>query len=390
MAKEEEDVLVESANVSTIGDSSTATDWIERMAEKPLSFELTADILGTGSHGTVVFKGVFQGRPVAIKRMITEFYQIADNQVQLLQEADQHPNICSYFYREYHNGFIYMVLELCDCNLQDLIMSPIDPHIAEIRNQIPLKSVMEQVILGVQHLHSLNIVHRDLKPVNILLLAAKSPLLPAKVLITDFSLGKRLTDGQSSFSTANDAGTAGWRAPETFGFNPYAATYEPRLTKAIDIFSAGCVLYYIISQGEHPFGVAQKRDVNILKGNFRFRHLDSLAEDGVLLKHLLKFMVVRDYKKRVNADYVLHHPFFWKNTKKIQFLIDVSDRLELERETSAGADSLSKLIEAGQAKVTTNWISVLPPNLYEELSKYRSYDAESVQDLLRAFRNKVF
>jgi serine/threonine-protein kinase/endoribonuclease IRE1 len=39
---------------------------------------LSSEILGYGSHGTVVFKGSLNGRPVAIKRMLSRFDRAAE------------------------------------------------------------------------------------------------------------------------------------------------------------------------------------------------------------------------------------------------------------------------------------------------------------------------
>lgn len=37
-------------------------------------------------------------------------------------------------------------------------------------------------------------------------------------------------------------------------------------TYTVDIFSAGCVFYYVISEGSHPFGKSLQRQANILLG----------------------------------------------------------------------------------------------------------------------------
>eukprot|EP00842_Homolaphlyctis_polyrhiza_P001445 jgi/Hompol1/2300/HPOL_005933-RA len=50
-------------------------------------------------HGTVVYKGMFEGREVAIKRLLLEFYDVADHEVKILQESDHHPNVVRYYYR---------------------------------------------------------------------------------------------------------------------------------------------------------------------------------------------------------------------------------------------------------------------------------------------------
>lgn len=52
----------------------------------------TDDQLGTGSNGTLVFAGKFDGREVAVKRMLIQFYDIASQETRLLRESDDHPN----------------------------------------------------------------------------------------------------------------------------------------------------------------------------------------------------------------------------------------------------------------------------------------------------------
>jgi serine/threonine-protein kinase/endoribonuclease IRE1 len=48
--------------------------------------------LGTGSNGTVVFAGKWDGRDVAVKRMLVQFNEIASQETRLLRESDDHPN----------------------------------------------------------------------------------------------------------------------------------------------------------------------------------------------------------------------------------------------------------------------------------------------------------
>ncbi len=44
----------------------------------------------------------------------------------------------------------------------------------------------------------------------------------------------------------------------------------------MDIFSAGCVFYYVTSKGQHPFGDTLRRQANILSGVY---NLDHFLED---------------------------------------------------------------------------------------------------------------
>jgi hypothetical protein len=51
----------------------------------------------------------------------------------------------------------------------------------------------------------------------------------------------------------------------------------------VDIFSAGCVFYYVISEGNHPFGKSLQRQANILLGacNLDCFHSDKHGEQVV-------------------------------------------------------------------------------------------------------------
>lgn len=46
-------------------------------------------------------------------------------------------------------------------------------------------------------------------------------------------------------------------------------------TYTVDIFSAGCVFYYVVSEGGHPFGKSLQRQANILLGAYSLEALDA-------------------------------------------------------------------------------------------------------------------
>lgn len=45
-------------------------------------------------------------------------------------------------------------------------------------------------------------------------------------------------------------------------------------TQKVDIFSLGCVFYYLMSKGHHPFGQRFERESNILAGKFCIKDID--------------------------------------------------------------------------------------------------------------------
>ena len=108
---------------------------------------------------SLVYQGKFEGRSVAIKRLLVDFYDIAHNEVQLLQDSDSHPNVIRYFYKEQSEKFLYVALELAPCSLYDVIEKRTE-EIVSLRSRLKYQSVLYQIMQGLKFLHSLKIVHR--------------------------------------------------------------------------------------------------------------------------------------------------------------------------------------------------------------------------------------
>lgn len=53
-------------------------------------------------------------------------------------------------------------------------------------------------------------------------------------------------------------------------------------TCAVDIFSAGCIFYYVVSGGQHPFGDSLRRQANILSGSYQLSCLQEEAHGETL------------------------------------------------------------------------------------------------------------
>lgn len=370
------------------------------------SLTISDEVLGYGSSGTVVFKGTFQGRAVAVKRLLRDFVHVASKEVSLLESADNHPNVIRYFYKELTPSFLFIALELCPASLSEVVERPADYR--DLSNLLEPKRALNQIASGLRHLHSLSIVHRDIKPQNILV-ATSSSGKHLKMLLSDFGLSKRL-DGmaQTSFSQTvnNPGGTVGWRAPEilrgdvnldagsesesSMGNNPKVTSSreeKQRLTRAVDIFALGCLAYYVLSNGDHPFGSRFEREMNIIRKRVDLSRLDGLGEEGHEAQDLVLKMVSHDPRHRPSAAEVLTHPYFWDPNKRLNFLQDASDRFEIMDKDPPTA-ALVLLESKARNVLGTDWHRRCDRMFLENLGKFRKYDPSSVQDLLRAMRNK--
>ncbi|XP_015520215.1 serine/threonine-protein kinase/endoribonuclease IRE1 [Neodiprion pinetum] len=332
----------------------------------------TEEILGKGCEGTFVYKGEFDGRSVAVKRLLPECFTFADREVALLRESDAHPNVVRYFCTEQDRMFRYIALELAEATLQDYVAGRYNV------DKISAKGILRQATAGLAHLHFLDIVHRDIKPHNVLL-SVPGPRGEVRAMISDFGLCKKLQLGRMSFSRRSGVtGTDGWIAPEML--------IGERTTCAVDIFSLGCVFYYVLSGGKHPFGDPLRRQANILCGDSDLSVLQGIsASDRELALILIRAMIAGTPADRPPATAIHQHPIFWSAAQILGFFQDVSDRVEKDDPDSP---ALLALESGASAVVQEDWRLHIDVEVATDLRKYRSYRGESVRDLLRALRNK--
>ncbi|KAG6889943.1 hypothetical protein C0995_013470 [Termitomyces sp. Mi166 len=381
------------------------------------SLVVSDTILGFGSHGTVVYKGSLQGRAVAVKRLLQDFVTLASREVSILQQSDDHPNVIRYYYQEAHANFLYIALELCPASLADIIESPDRDQWRDIAIAFEPKKALKEITSGLRHLHALKLVHRDIKPQNILVSGAKpgpGGKTVYRMLISDFGLCKKLDVDQTSFlPTAYGsmaAGTVGWRAPEILrdevklddlsddhsmssrgstgtATGASSTTRTTRLTKSVDIFALGCLFYYALTNGCHPFGDRFEREVSILKNEKNLDGLERFGEEGAEAADLITQMLDPVAQERPDTTTCLLHPFFWDPGRRLNFLQDASDRFEIMCRDPKDPNLIVLETDAF-AIVGNDWHSHLDKIFLENLGKFRKYDGRSVQDLLRALRNK--
>jgi serine/threonine-protein kinase/endoribonuclease IRE1 len=382
--------------------------------------------LGNGSSGTVVFPGQFDGREVAVKRIVRSTHSLAAKEIKHLLSSDENPHVIRYIGKEETTNFTYIALDRFTASLDQIIEHPERyPTLVCPPKGLDVKDALSQITDGVQHLHSLKLVHRDIKPQNVLVRAVKShrPVIgqpKLQFVITDFGLCKTLDDGPNSTyaPTANHtaAGTSGWRAPELLvnskasvaaptasagnstrsnSHSSDGTTIDPptgrRATKAIDIFSLGCVFFYIMTQGRHPFDVGGEslgRDLNIKENRSDLDCLRlydySFEADDLILQ-----MLQHHPRHRPDTPTILLHPYFWHVDTKLDFLCDLSDRFEHEKLTPDSPHLAALEAQAPNVIGPTNdFLKALPKNFINEMGKQRKYTGSRMLDLLRVIRNK--
>lgn len=87
--------------------------------------------------------------------------------------------------------------------------------------------------------------------------------------------------------TPAGSGSSGWQAPEQLAEGQ-------RQTRSVDLFPLGCLLFYCVSAGRHPFGSRYERDSNVLCGRCDLFPVEHVPE----AEHLIALLLQKDPNQR--------------------------------------------------------------------------------------------
>jgi serine/threonine protein kinase len=148
------------------------------------------------------------------------------------------------------------VLELCAGTLTDYCEKKYNgPELP------PDGIVLYQIANGLHYIHSRNLVHRDVKPDNILI----SMTTPIQLKLSDFGYVKKISPQGTFTQQSGLKGTLNWMAPEILELMDDSITELPHGTIQSDTFVAGCVFFYFLTGGKHPFGNSVTVPGNVLQ-----------------------------------------------------------------------------------------------------------------------------
>ena len=234
------------------------------------------------------------GSEVAVKRMlIDDCEDTAENERNILSLIDRKKSQFVVNYRNFVKDatFMYLIVDLCEETLYEHVHSHTVEHLREHGPRM-----IKEILCGLKFLHDLGILHRDLKPSNVLV------DVDGHMRLSDFGISRVLNENETTVDT-EAKGTRGWTAAEVIKAESRGTTVHYK--RKSDVQASGMIVFFILSKGEHPFGLHSERIRNIEKGKPVNLHI---LED-LEARDFISWLIHLNIDKRPYVDEALEHPF---------------------------------------------------------------------------------
>ncbi|KAJ3254121.1 serine/threonine protein kinase psk1 [Boothiomyces macroporosus] len=309
-------------------------------------------VIGKGAYGKVYLvreietKQIFAMK-VLKKASIVLHEQQTRNERSILKDIDS-PFIVKLYYAFQSPFRLYLILTYCAGGELFTLLNR-----ERMFTQDASRFYISELLLGIEHLHSLGIIYRDLKPENVMLDN------DGHIKLTDFGLSKVAIDAHTI------CGTIEFMAPEILQEQPYG--------KVVDYWSLGIMLYDMLT-GSPPFTGSNRKKImeNVVKKKPMFpKYLTTTSRD-LLTKLLKKHPGVRLGSQGI--DQIKSHQFFekldWKKVLEKQYEPPFKPVLNDSLDTSNFA---SEFTEMSSNSLLNDQLALVDTNPFEGFSFVASH-----------------
>ena len=256
--------------------------------------------LGRGAQGTVILvRRKADKSKFVLKRVLMDDQSSEDragvmNEIKVLSMT-AHPNVVGYFGSFMEDGVLNVVMEFADAG-------SLHQHIARAKSPFPeaqVTSYFAQLILALDHLHSMKVLHRDIKTKNVMMTRA------GVVKLGDFGLSKVLGSQHSFASSA--VGTPYYLSPELCEGKPY--------NHKSDVWALGIVAYELATF-KHAFEAANLPALvlEIVQGEYPAIATENYSEE---LRGLIRWCLSKNPDDRPSAPELKGFPLVARECERI-------------------------------------------------------------------------
>ena len=269
-------------------------------------YRFSKKILGDGATSLVYLGENSLKEKVAIKKIPK--IKIKNKNI-IIKESEiclklKHQNIIKYYEIYEDINFIYIIMELGDTDLFELI---VNSPLGIIPEELAIDFLI-QIFEVIDYLHNVeNIVHCDIKPENFVVKFNKKKNKPILKLIDFGNIRKKPINKERLF---NFYGTKEYMAPEAlenYGFN-----------EKVDEWAAGIIMYNMLT-GCDPFISDNDSDY---RDNIKFKEINFNYIKNEQLRDLNKKLLNRFMAKRITAKEAL------EEIKQIKINLNMNNNIE--------------------------------------------------------------
>lgn len=307
-------------------------------------------------NGVYWYHGKFGNRNVAVKKKPkTERLEVT-REVILLETIDHHDHVMRYCYHAEDINNCYIVTEF-GIELQQYM----DEH-----RSFESKQILQQLCDAVAFLHGMNILLLNINPKNVRIMEVNSL---ARIKLTNFESSFQLEHNEAILDGINIHRCLEFAAPEI----KVVATFSS------DIYSLGCLFYFVLTKGMvlvFPSSKSHNRRLDELENSNKTCEIISFVD-------IIRDMVKYDSKERPNISEVIIHPCFWSEHEFFELIMDVCRALE----NNVERNKIRKGIDQNQNQkkvIGKNWKSKI---YLDSSSLMYSGNGTSICDLVKFIRN---
>ena len=271
-------------------------------------YQMSTIKLGTGSFADVYLGTEREtGKKVAIKQIRIdhkkENMKKLTSELKIMQQL-KHEHVVSCLDIVQTPEYMHIIMEYCNAGTFADVIKYNESHKRYCERNTHY--YLNQLRYAIKYLREMNYVHRDIKPMNVLLTGTLSNSsiidynytenIVAK--LADFGLARYHDDSVSLIHTL--CGSPLYMAPELLQNKPYDSR--------VDLWSFGVIMYEMLF-GIHPFASST---LTQLKKNLRVKEIDYHSGKDFSLEcgDLLKKLLVKDFKTRIDWNKFFVHPWF--------------------------------------------------------------------------------
>ena len=250
-------------------------------------------LLGGGSFGKV-YEIEYNGEKYAAKKIpknklvIEKMKEAFERELHILYSMNVCDNSVKIFANKEDENYEILILELCDCQLEDIIRDN------KGLDENKIYAILNQLNNAFMFIYNNHFIHRDIKPENIMIKYKNnnpSQLIPK---INDYGLSREIEQYAST-----TCGTPIYMAPEIF--------IDIKYDQKVDLWSLGVMIYYMHFQ-EYPFDLPNSFNNNEIKRCFDKKKKKDFKDKT--LDRLVNSLLTYEVNKRISWEDYFNHPFF--------------------------------------------------------------------------------